>query len=161
MGRAVLLWTMFSIVVKTDGWWAGGQLSHNPHPSFINSTSNSTNTTGEDGSSLSFFSLRSLLQGVSPSPPSSSPDSTGVPPGAPSPSVDGELSWGWWSVSLLVEWAVGRVFSTRYTPGSASTRGGWAGYLVDRSGLWMFGNFWPLVAWSFLVALAQQVLFFM
>ena len=82
----------------------------------------------------------------------------GFPPGAPSPPVDGELSWGWWSVSLLVDWAVGRVFSTRDTPGSASTRGGWAGYLVDRSGLWMFGNFWPVVAWSFLIALTLGAL---
>ena len=29
-------------------------------------------------------------------------------------------------------------FSTRTHPGSASTRGGWAGYVIDRSGLWMF-----------------------
>ena len=49
-----------------------------------------------------------------------------------------------------MEWAVGRVFSTRTHPGSASTRGGWAGYVIDRSGLWMFGNFWPAIAWSVL-----------
>ena len=152
MGRAASWWIMFNIVVKADGWWAGGQPLSRPRPPFVNDTSNMTNNTSEDGSSLSFFSFGNLLKGVSPAPSPPSTESAGVPPGAPAPPVDGELSWGWWSVSLLVEWAVGRVFSTRDMPGSASTRGGWAGYLIDRSGLWMFGNFWPVVAWSFLIA---------
>ena len=95
MGRAASLWLMFNIVVKTDGWWAGGQLLSNPRPPFVNHTSNVTNATSEDGSSLSFFSFGRLLQGVSPAPTPSTPDSTGVSPGAPSPPVDGELSWGW------------------------------------------------------------------
>ena len=56
-----------------------------------------------------------------------------------------EMRWGWWSVSLLVECAVGRVFSKRFHVGSAATGGGWASYLPDRSGLWMFGDCWPLV----------------
>ena len=133
MGRAAPLWLMFNIVVKTDGWWAGGQPLSTTYPPFVNSTSNVTNGSREDGSSLSFFSFGRFLQGASPTPSPPVADPTGVPPGAPSPSVDGELSWGWWSVSLLVEWAIGRVFSTRDTPGSAATRGGWAGYLVDRS----------------------------
>ena len=73
---------------------------------------------------------------------------------APSPSppleppVAEELAWGWWSISLLVEWAAGRIFSTRLQDGKASTSGGWATYLVDRTGLWCFGNYWPLVAWA-------------
>ena len=96
-------------------------------------------------------------QGVPPSPPSPPPVS-GKPNGASPPSAEGDLSWGWWSVSLLVEWAVGRVFSTRSHPGSASTRGGWAGYVIDRSGLWMFGNFWPAIAWSVLSVLAVGAL---
>ena len=72
------------------------------------------------------------------------------PPSPPNGVADGELDWGWWSISLLVEWATGRVFSTRLQDGKASTGGGWATYLVDRTGLWCFGNYWPVVVWSFL-----------
>ena len=66
------------------------------------------------------------------------------PLSSPSGVVDGELDWGWWSISLLVGWATGRVFSTRLQDGKASTGGGWATYLVYRTGLWCFGNYWPL-----------------
>ena len=38
------------------------------------------------------------------------------------------------------------MFSTRPQAGRAATGGGWASYLIDKSGLWMFGDFWPLVA---------------
>ena len=80
------------------------------------------------------------------------------PPSQPSGGVDGELDWDWWSISLLVEWATGRVFSTRLQDGKASTGGGWAIYLADRTGLWCFGNYWPIVAWSVLALLEVGVL---
>ena len=123
-------------------------------PRRSNSTRNDAGKSWQGVPPLSFFSFGKSSTGVPPSPPPPPIGFAGSPNGSASSATEGDLSWGWWSVSLLVEWAVGRVFSTRTHPGSASTRGGWAGYVIDRSGLWMFGNFWPAVAWSILSALA-------
>ena len=145
MVRAVLPWMAYTGPLFAAGWWGGGRpiLPPSADPQ-VNVTQNNTGMSWQGVPPLSFFSFGKKPQGVPPSPPSPPPVS-GSPNGASPPSADGDLSWGWWSVSLLVEWAVGRVFSTRSHPGSASTRGGWAGYVIDRSGLWMFGNFWPAV----------------
>ena len=148
MVRAVLPWMAYTGPLFAAGWWGGSRPILPPSADLrANVTQNNTSTLWQGVPPLSFFTFGKKPQGVPPSPPSPPPVS-GKPNG----------SWGWWSVSLLVEWAVGRVFSTRSHPGSASTRGGWAGYVIDRSGLWMFGNFWPAIAWSVLSVLAVGAL---
>ena len=57
--------------------------------------------------------------------------------------------WGRWSLSCLFQWERG-VFSTPELPGALGEDGGWLLYLLDKTGVMLFGRYWPSIASSFI-----------
>ena len=57
---------------------------------------------------------------------------------------------GGWGMNFT---AGGQWFSTGDQEGALRQDGGWVLYLVDQTGLWSFGDWWPAVGWVVLTAI--------
>ena len=77
-------------------------------------------------------------------PHQSNTTSSSPSPGT-SPSSHPE-NWFFWGFRLLAWGGSVRIFSRPGSGGSLSLNGGWLLFLIDTFGVWMFGDWWPVVA---------------
>ena len=135
-----------SMIQVGVGWWFVDQGDHVPGislnatdpPSFVNTSTSNGSSPPEDSTIRSWW----FWQDSSDWWFGADPNVSVTPPEGESLPLEGWFIWGF----RLCAWVGGaHVFSTPAKGGRLKAHGGWIFFIMDTCGVWMFGNWWPVV----------------